>query len=620
MTIRPHHLPVAAEQVGLVMVHGIGEQGRFEHLDVHIRGVINGLRRTGATVSVEIMSSPAAAFQSMQDSWVGAPQSPLRLLVRGVGAAVDIHVHEVWWGDVNERYSVAKQIRFWGWGLSLWARPWQGDTKLPTSDTKLPTSDVMFPPRTPVALGWRQSAGARARLYLVGCLFLMTSLTIGLALTLAKRLFNFEPPNIAKIFTNYLSSIKLYSQHHRGGSKLRGRGADFLDTIDNPPRVSVRRRMIRTLADVASQKYSRWYVVAHSQGSVVAFNGLMEPGFGWPGYLDEGRWQTLRDCAMAGEARGDYADLPAEADAVPPRPGWAGPRDIVYRSKIFARFRGLLTYGNPLEKFAAIWPGLVPVCRHKAFATDAQWFNVFDPLDPVSGVMQSWPTAAPKCCPPAQNIGFATSRILLLGHIKYLECPPGSEPPQAGQVTVADGVAQWLKTGAAGALVDATGKRFFKPKFRRKRARTVASWLEWGAAFVLATLLGALLLRPVLRVLAEAWRYIDEQVRPYAAGLYGLLPQAVQQVLSSVDDAPSKGFDGALTGAGQVHRWYWWLAWPPESSVFSWASILACSAWFVLAIAAATFAAGSIAFLFAPKPSRASLRDEAFSDLPSPDP
>jgi len=39
MTIDPH-LPVKVEQVGLVMVHGIGEQGRFEHLDghTHVRG------------------------------------------------------------------------------------------------------------------------------------------------------------------------------------------------------------------------------------------------------------------------------------------------------------------------------------------------------------------------------------------------------------------------------------------------------------------------------------------------------------------------------------------------------------------------------------------------------
>jgi hypothetical protein len=110
-----------------------------------------------------------------------------------------------------------------------------------------------------------------------------------------------------------------------------------------------------------------------------------------------------------------------------------------------------------------------------------------------------------------------------------------------------------------------------------------------------------------------------EQISPYAIGL---LPQAVQQALSAIADALSKGFDGALTGAGQVLPW---LGWPPEptGSPVSWALIAAYSAWFVLAAGATTFAAGLIAFLLAPKSSLAPLPDEKFSGIrgkPSPDP
>jgi hypothetical protein len=69
-------------EIGLILVHGIGEQGRFEHLDGHIRGVIQGIRRTGAEVSVEIMSSTAASFQAVQDSWRAAPYAALRIVAR----------------------------------------------------------------------------------------------------------------------------------------------------------------------------------------------------------------------------------------------------------------------------------------------------------------------------------------------------------------------------------------------------------------------------------------------------------------------------------------------------------------------------------------------------------
>ena len=51
--------------------------------------------------------------------------------------------------------------------------------------------------------------------------------------------------------------------------------------------------MIRTIADTALLNYDRWYVMAHSLGSVVAFNGLMETSYAWPGYLDRGRWADL---------------------------------------------------------------------------------------------------------------------------------------------------------------------------------------------------------------------------------------------------------------------------------------------------------------------------------------
>lgn len=460
-----------------MVVHGIGEQGRFEHLDGHIRGVIEGLRRTGAAVTVEIMSSPASAFQAAQETWAGAPHPALRLLVRAPGrSAVNINVHEVWWADINERYGVAKQIRFWLWGLSLWLAPRQANTGRPT------TKDSMFPPRKSKREGLFRRSLVRLQLYGVGCLFLMLSATIGLGMNLAKRLLHLEPPNFVKLFANYLSSIKLYSQRHRRGTFLWSR-ADFVDTIGQPPRVSIRRRMIRTLADVACRDYDRWYVLAHSQGSVVAFNGLMEPAAGWPGFLDERRWRRLRARSMAGPARAG-AGLSADGK-VPPHPVWAEPDEIAYRRRIFAKFRGLLTYGCPLEKFATLWPGVVPVCREPAFAQGTRWINVFDPLDPVAGIMQSWPTKSPECCPCPENVGYAASGLLLVGHVAYLTCP--SEPsPDSGALRLADGIAEWLLTGCADGITEGKTRRLFSPKLRQYRLRRIGAGLQWAAVTAIA--------------------------------------------------------------------------------------------------------------------------------------
>ena len=483
-----------AEEIGVIVVHGIGEQGRFEHLDAQIRGLINGLRRCGYHVTVEIMSSVAAEFQARQETWRAGPHAALRLVVSDADGLRHINLHEVWWADVNERYSLRKQARFWLWGLSVWFYPARPSSSLPTTSS-------MFPPRSS-----RSSKlwGVRLRLLLVGSFFLLASLTIGVAAALLKRLLNFEPPDLIKIFVNYLSSIKLYNQNYRVGPT--GRKADFLDAIGNPPRSSIRRRMIRAIADVASRNYSRWYILAHSQGSVVAFNGLMEPAFGWPGYLDERRWNRLREKKMAGPA---LFPGPSAGRMVPPPPKWLPPNEIAYRTKIFARFEGLLTYGCPLEKFAAIWPALVAVCREPAFARETRWLNVFDPLDPVSGLMRSWPTADPEYCPPPENIGYATSSCLLLGHIKYLECPDPQivegviRQPSQHDLNLADGVATWIAAGNASSLLAKQGARFFSSDDHRFGRRRAAAAIQWTIAFVFVTALAGL---AISQVLPLVWR------------------------------------------------------------------------------------------------------------------
>jgi len=197
--------------------------------------------------------------------------------------------------------------------------------------------------------------------------------------------------------------------------------------------------------------------------------------------------------------------------AVPARPLWVAQNEIAYRSRIFVNFGGLLTYGCPLEKFAAIWPARVPVCREKAFGPGVRWLNVYDPLDPVSGVMRSWPTNDPEYCPAPETIGYASASILLLGHVKYMDCPTtphAVQPvPKADQL-LADGVARWLLDDDRSGIIRRAGSRFFPPGSCRARGRDVFAWVQWFAAFAAVVLFGAWaipkVLRPVIRIGARA--------------------------------------------------------------------------------------------------------------------
>ena len=114
-------------KVGVVLVHGIGEQRRFQHLESETRKIVDAIIKTygerRSEVTVTLHTGSGDAFQGDQASWVSGAEAPLHALVELDAEVVDIAFHEVWWADVNETFSLGKQVRFWFWGLSIPASP-----------------------------------------------------------------------------------------------------------------------------------------------------------------------------------------------------------------------------------------------------------------------------------------------------------------------------------------------------------------------------------------------------------------------------------------------------------------------------------------------------------------
>ena len=107
----------------------------------------------------------------------------------------------------------------------------------------------------------------------------------------------------------------------------------------------------------------------------------------WPNYLDAAALELLRGAKLAGPPRGEVdgpplAEVMADVRFAPPIPaGRVGEDVVVYRDQLFAKFHGLLTYGSPLDKFAAIWPPTVAINRHwQAFPPEAIWIRLFSRL------------------------------------------------------------------------------------------------------------------------------------------------------------------------------------------------------------------------------------------------
>ena len=339
-------------------------------------------------------------------------------------------------------------------------------------------------PRFPHGLTKRDEFVARLKLFFVSNVFLMGAFTVGLAVYLARRLLGYSAPNVVRVFVNYLSAVKLYSQTERSDG-------GFLDAYRAPPRVSIRRRMIRAMLDVAAAGYDRWYVFAHSLGSVVAFNGLMENSHCLPNYLDEERYRQFYG-SLVGPAQSQHF-VGDTADMMPPRPLWLADDDVVYREKVLEKFRGLLTYGSPLDKFATIWPARVPInVREPFFHTDAEWINIYDPTDPVGASLDAFggPGAPfPESVLQPKNYGYRAHWLLLYSHLCYLRVHEGRK------CELSDAAVEWVLSGRKfSAHASPHENRWFIPASRVEIRRTLWARTMWVVTYVALTLAAALVL------------------------------------------------------------------------------------------------------------------------------
>jgi len=489
----------ALEKVAVLLVHGIGEQRRFEHLEGETRKIVDailasyGERRRDVTITLK--TATGDAFRGEQSSWVSGAEAPLHALVELPARIVDIAFHEVWWADVNEALTLGKQFRFWLWGLSLAGISTNNVQVLPGA-----LASTRLPGHAGELTWWH-----RARMAFVGIMFGFSAFSIALVNMILKRLES-SPLITTDVIVNYLSAVKLYNQTKRAGGSP-------MDGPDEPPRVAIRRRMIRAMIDVATGDCDRWYILAHSLGSVVAWNGLMETSEALPNYLDEARWNAPQLAPLRGTSAAPF-NVTA---MMPNRPVWLGAHEIIDRDALFAKFRGLLTYGAPLERFGALWSNEVPInTTEDVFAAGAEWINVYDPTDPVGTWIADFdpaPAVAPrpgKGVLKPRNFACRASPILLLSHICYLSAS------RASSLRIVDDekhllvnqVADWLVQGNLIApRLDAapkTSRTFWMP-FAAKggpsvRTRLRAYWrfLQWIIAAGFLTVLTLLSLHYVV--------------------------------------------------------------------------------------------------------------------------
>ena len=422
------------ERIGVLVVHGLGEQAKCAQRDAMAETLVRvWVSQYGRTSVTEIGDRPQEG------------DKPVRIMIRngeGLKQTLEIEIKEVYWADTDENpigsgQRIVHQLDFWRWGLSQWAVK-----RYPLEKSGLRGSENMS---ELVRKGESHvPSWVRLKLFVVGIAFALLGVTWELMRFLVRRLHIAMPGT--GVLARYLGDVALYTEN-------RYRYRPTTVALTDAPRDAIRRRMVRGLVDMASCRYDRWYVVAHSLGSVIAHNGLMEIDEALPNYLDD------RDYPTGFEKQGSDVSTWTMR---PPRPHWLSDRDAIDRQKLFNGLQGFCTYGSPLDKFATLWPAIVPVNENAGPLKDCQWINVFDRMDPVAGSLDGFGqgNGFSPC-----NVPYRSSWWFLLAHTAYLKSAKNGDG-------FADRLGKWIAEGD-GFATDLNGR------FGGSNARSVVRWLWW---------------------------------------------------------------------------------------------------------------------------------------------
>lgn len=479
----------AEQDIGLLLVHGMGEQKRLDHLMTSAREYASFIAAAPGLRKLSIVTAPPEEAKVTIDAVFDRD---------GVGERVRLHLHEVWWADLGISGGVVEQVKFWLWGLGQWAAEVlrAGDPSRNTAQLMaMPRFDRTRPAGSPPGL--LRELPSRLLLSGAALIAILTFFTWSAAKGLI-RLLSGRLPDPSLIFL-FLGDVKIYE-------RPAGPGKGTLLDPDMPVRATIRRRVVSAVAAMATRPYDEWYLFAHSLGTIPAFNALQETELALPNYLTEAEWRALPSDFKSTAPFKPEGSTPSTGAMMPRRPPWLLETDGIDRRRLFEGLAGFVTYGSPLDKFAALWPRVVPLNRQAAvFRPDCEWVNLHDPTDPVSARLDAFAPPEERADRDVTDratlkpLNFATRASLVFGlsHIRYFR--PRRRTPRSMPAALTEA----LVSGGRESLRAAAG---------RARIPAAEAWVRAGAA-----LLQLLLLALALTTAAAALLLMLGKALPDAA-------------------------------------------------------------------------------------------------------
>lgn len=394
----------ATQRIAVLVVHGVGEQRQYEHLESIAANFHTALLRdSGRNAHVEARrGNNRDDISPVVVRWCSADKTNMEL-----------HFREVYWADLDEPATLGNWFKLVGWAIAM-----PGVRRFSDSWYDSGAWPEMGPPHR---VSWMGSAAVRLKLFIISLLFLIMLISVDVGCWLLRRL-SFSPrwlSHVRRLIYDHLGDVKLYQDWYT-------RCDELAEVHGERSRVAIRRRMIKAIVqaarDVHEDRLDGYYVIGHSLGTVVAFNGLMEHGHVLANYLSSTEWADLPGALK------QQLDVRAPEREVPARPPWLKPADAINRRALFAGLRGFMTLGSPLNKFATLWPALVPV-NHEPVFNHAPWINVADCQDMVAGKISLF--AKPELPDnvgglEVQNIEWPDQWTVATAHTRYWKA--GKQP------------------------------------------------------------------------------------------------------------------------------------------------------------------------------------------------
>ena len=444
-----------SRRIGVLVVHGVGDQTCFEHLENIAMHLWDALTVKGRLASLNDLpptrqeTKPYVQIRRGTDipyrahigtSW-REPASSISWWSPKYQRWTEAVFDEIHWSDLKMPLTLGNWVTLIYWAMSIWAvRLFHTSRFHKVGQHVNQAPERLTPP---------EQLKVRGKLFLTSILFILILSTIGVVFFVLSKFFQAHwIRGVYGLIYNYLGDVKLYQDHF-------ARKEPNLEVIGEKSRVAIRRRMVRAMIQMAkacqNSGLDRYYIVAHSLGTIVAYNALMDAEDILPNYLTYEEWTDPALKPFKTKVSPDIAcTLPQE----PRRPPWLPLGEGLSRSLLFEHLEGVLTVGSPLNKFAALWPAIVPINKFPIGSSTNRtipWLNVADCQDIVGGSL----TAFEKGIPPypsasgglqLKHLHWASAIWPFTAHTSYWE--PGKSTDrlvhrmidwfEGGQVNVAE--------------------------------------------------------------------------------------------------------------------------------------------------------------------------------------